>query len=94
MTIRSTVSAFGWVVIHIMLMASASAQHDNQAAIGEIDAALEKAEWTKAEEQIERMFKRYERRHSIPGVSIGTLLFKKGWCELKQEKWKESQQSF
>src|SRR5210317_1639104 len=59
-----------------------------------VDTALEKQEWAKAEEQIERIDDTFGRRHQIPREVGGPLLFKKGWCQLKQEKWKEAMQSF
>ena len=61
----------------------------------EVDAALAEEEWVKADALIDRIFAATAGRDfvSVPAY-YQQLYFKKGWCALKQEKWKDAMRAF
>ncbi|MFK7910147.1 MAG: tol-pal system YbgF family protein [Akkermansiaceae bacterium] len=61
----------------------------------EADKALKAKQWAKAEAEYERQMAPYLTRCGSPMVAkFGPVYFKKGWSEMKQDKWKEAMLSF
>ena len=58
-----------------------------------VDAAMKEKNWKSAEARIENFFEALGHRTS-KNLNRGTLQFKQGWCEFKQEKWTEASRSF
>lgn len=75
-----------------LLIANALAQSVN---FHTADKALKAKQWAKAEAEYERIMSPHLTRCGSPTTAqFGPVYFKKGWCELKQQKWQEAMQSF
>ncbi|MGB0991745.1 MAG: tetratricopeptide repeat protein [Akkermansiaceae bacterium] len=77
------------VVLGLLVSNTAQAKLAN---LNEAEKALKKKQWAAAEAVYDKYFD--QMRCSVDCKGYGELFFKKGWCELKQQKWKEAANSF
>lgn len=57
------------------------------------DAAIAEQDWAAAEDELERIIGGLRNR-AYRASDLGPIFFKKGWSELKQQKWNEAMKSF
>jgi len=84
------------VIISVLLgLLLASVSHAIPLNLAAADKALKAEKWAEAETEYERVMDPYQTRCGSSIVArFGPVYFKKGWCELKQQKWKEAMASF
>ena len=81
-------------IILTSLPVSASERFDVKSMTDDANELLESGDWKNSEELLEKVIEFHTSRDLVTPRPIGSLLFKKGWCELKQQKWAEAQKSF
>jgi hypothetical protein len=89
--------SFGLLLFSLTATAEEQAPELNPllAAIQVVDAAMKKQGWAKAESDLLRIVEGLGHSYSYPRETIlSELFFKKGWCELKQQKWRKAGRSF